>query len=606
MGNSSAADGRLRNADEVVARYEELRSGHRVVLNAVAGRRRAVGQTLLGCVVLIAWFTVKAVHGGPGWPLLFGFAAVAALTVWHLRLQARSSRAERVLEFYKRGLERVRGERTQSGATGEGLSGASHLYERDLNLLGADSVFGLVDTMRTGIGQRGLAEYLLQGVRREESVARQEAVRELSGRTELREQIGVLGASKFQQVEAKFFDAWLDAESPNFSAGWRYALAVTALVLTVGLLLGLTHLVGWNVLLQPLGLGALLQAGIVAYLGARVRPLLEATASLSNHVQMFSDGLAILEKETFVSAKLRAVQAAGREPANAVPELRKLQGQVSLVQQRTKELFYVFSALTAAGTQAGITIAKWKKRNGAAMREWMEAWAEFEALSALANYAYEHPEDCWPELLLDGPARYEATGLGHPLLAGGVRNHVSLGATDGAARFYLISGSNMSGKSTLLRSIGVGAVMAYAGGVVRAESLRLSPMRLGAALALTDSLSEGKSKFLAEVERLARIVEASAEAPVLFLVDEIFSGTNSADRRAAAEAVLKKLLERGAIGALSTHDLALAELATEANRGMNVHMASPDAEDPLGFDYRLKPGVNTSSNALAIIRMMGL
>ena len=416
----------------------------------------------------------------------------------------------------------------------------------------------------------------------------------------------MLGASKFQQVEARIFDAWLDAESPNFSVGWRYALVVTALALTVGLLLGLTHLVGWNVLLQPLGLGAVLQAGIVAYLGARVRPLLEATASLSNHVQMFSDGLAILEKEMFVSAKLREVQAAGREPANAVPELRKLQGQVSLVQQRTKELFYVFSALTAAGTQAGITIAKWKKRNGAAMRGWMEAWAEFEALSALANYAYEHPEDCWPVLLPEGPARYEATGLGHPLLAAGVRNDVSLGAADGAARFYLISGSNMSGKSTLLRSIGVGAVMAYAGGVVRAESLRLSPMRLGAALALTDSLAEGKSKFLAEVERLARIVEASAEAPVLFLVDEIFSGTNSADRRAAAEAVLKKLLERGAIGALSTHDLALAELATEANRGMNVHMASPDAEDPLGFDYRLKPGVNTSSNALAIIRMMGL
>ena len=183
MGNSSAADGRLRNADEVVARYEELRSGHRVVINALAGRRRAVGQTLLGCVVLIAWVTVKAVHGGPGWPLLFGFAAAAALTVWHLRLQARSSRAERVLEFYGRGLERVRGERTQSGATGEGLSGASHLYERDLNLLGVESVFGLLDTMRTGIGQRGLAEYLLQGAGHEESVARQEAVRELSGRT---------------------------------------------------------------------------------------------------------------------------------------------------------------------------------------------------------------------------------------------------------------------------------------------------------------------------------------------------------------------------------------------------------------------------------------
>ena len=164
----------------------------------------------------------------------------------------------------------------------------------------------------------------------------------------------------------------------------------------------------------------------------------------------------------------------------------------------------------------------------------------------------------------------------------------------------------MSGKSTLLRSMGINAVLAYAGAPVRASAMRLTPMRLGAALALTDSLAEGKSKFLAEVERLARIVETSAEGPVLFLVDEIFSGTNSADRRAAAGAVVGKLLERGAIGALSTHDLALTELAGVENRGVNVHMASPDAADPLGFDYKLKPGVNTSSNALAIIRMMGL
>ena len=149
-------------------------------------------------------------------------------------------------------------------------------------------------------------------------------------------------------------------------------------------------------------------------------------------------------------------------------------------------------------------------------------------------------------------------------------------------------------------------MLAYAGAPVRARGLRLTPLRLGASLALTDSLAEGKSKFKAEVERLSKIAAESKSAPVLFLVDEIFSGTNSHDRRTAAEAVLHALLGNGAIGALSTHDLALTELVSEQSRGSNVHMASPDDADPLAFDYVLKPGVNRSSNALAIIRMMGL
>ncbi len=609
MGNSSTGqdeDGRLKSTDEVAARYEALRGERAAELEGLAGRRRLVGQGLLVCVGVIGWLTVRSVHGGPAWPLLVGFAAAIALTVRHLGLQSKTSKVERVVEFYGRGLERVRGCKTQSGATGEWLREEGHLYERDLNLLGDASLFGLLDTVRTGIGQRGLAEYLLQGVPHGESVERQAAVRELANKTALREEIGTLGASKFQQVQARFFDDWLDAQAPEFSPVWRYLLGVTATVLVAGLVLGLTHGVAWGVLLRPVGAVAVVQAAIVYFLHGRVKPLLVATERLSNHVQMFSEGLAVLERQSFLGAKLRAVQAAGREPANAVPELAKLQSQVTLVQQRTKEMFYVFSALLAAGTQMGMTLAAWKRRNGLAMRGWLAAWAEFEALSALANYAFEHPEDAWPELLADGAARFEATRLGHPLLPGCVRNDVSLGVNGGEARFYLISGSNMSGKSTLLRSMGINAVLAYAGAPVRASAMRLTPMRIGAALALTDSLAEGKSKFLAEVERLAKIVEVSAHGPVLFLVDEIFSGTNSADRRAAAGAVLAKLLEHGAIGALSTHDLALTELASPENRGVNVHMASPDAADPLGFDYRLKPGVNTSSNALAIIWMMGL
>ncbi|ADW69799.1 MutS-related protein [Granulicella tundricola] len=607
MQNSSLsphANNRPQTQGEVEAHYIELRKQHQTRQDGFAARKTRIGWALIVCLGIIVALATQAHHQTSPWPLLAAFAVLASLVPVHLGLQTRISRTERLLGLYDRNLARVRSEAWQSGNTGETLHQPGHLYERDLNLLGEDSLFGLLDTVRTGIGQRGLADYLQAPAIHAETLERQQAVKELAAKTELREEIALLGTSKFQQVEARFFDTWLDEEAPVFHPAFRYVLVVTALALVVMLLLGLTHAVAWPVLLPNLALAAVLQAGISMSLRSRVLPLLERVTRLSNHVQMFSDGLAILETQSFQALKLQAIQAAARQPANAVPLLAKLQSQITIVQQRTKEYFFIFSLLLAAGTQAAITIAAWKRANGAAMKSWLAAWAEFEALNALAAYAFEHPEDAWPELLpASAQPTFEAIELGHPLLTACVRNDVSLGD---ATRFFLISGSNMSGKSTLMRSIGINAVLAYAGAPVRAHSMQLTPLTLGASLALTDSLAEGKSKFLAEVERLQKIVQTSAGSPVLFLVDEIFSGTNSVDRQAAAGAVLRSLLVNGAIGALSTHDLALAELANEENCGLNVHMASPDPEDPLGFDYRLKPGVNTSSNALAIIRMMGL
>ena len=345
-------------------------------------------------------------------------------------------------------------------------------------------------------------------------------------------------------------------------------------------------------------------------------------------MRLFAEGLALLDTLTVTAPKLVALQqAAARQPAGAVIELKRLQSLLAIVEQRGHSYFLPLSLLTAAGTQVAISLARWKRLHAPAMQQWLKAWSEFEALNALATFAFEHPADdehyTWPTLLpqnfppersiaqLDAQSKdlqrpsphLEATNLAHPLLPNAIPNNITFTSE---TRFYLISGSNMAGKSTLLRAIGINAVLAYAGAPVRAATFALTPLHLGASLALTDSLAEGRSKFLAEVQRLAAIVHLSATQPVLFLVDEIFSGTNSADRRTAAAAVLHQLLAHNAIGALSTHDLALTELATEQNAGRNVHMASPNPEDPLAFDYTLKPGINTSSNALAIIRLLGL
>jgi len=278
------------------------------------------------------------------------------------------------------------------------------------------------------------------------------------------------------------------------------------------------------------------------------------------------------------------------------------------VEHRAKEYVYPFGLVVCAGTHAAIGLDRWRRTFEAPMRRWLAAWAEFEGLVALGTYAAEHEENVYPELVEGEAPVLDVEGMVHPLLprAMAVANDVVLG---GDVQFLLISGSNMAGKSTLLRALGANVVLGMAGAPVPVGRMRMSALRVGASLALTDSLAEGKSKFLAEVERLRDLLQMARAWPgqTLFLIDEIFSGTNSADRRAAAEAVVRGLVESGAVGALSTHDLALAELAeTEELRGRNVHMASPDESDPLGFDYKLKPGVNRTTNALAIVRLLGL
>lgn len=609
--------------EEVIQRYRERMVEQQELADGLRSRRLRVLQGLAVVVLAIAYLALGPLRaGGRAWPLMVGFAAVAGLIWYVVRIAPKLVRQQRLLVFYERSLQRVDGRERQSGRTGieagQVLRAPGHLYERDLDLLGPDSLFGLLCTVRTGPGERGLARFLLDPATHIETLLRQEAVQELLPQAELRERISLLGDSSFQQISASFFDEWLEEPAPSFSPAYRVVLVVTALV-AVGLLLaGLTHVRTWGVLLPNLLADLALQGIICLPLRKRVLPLLQSGSKLQGHVKLLSEGLALLQAQTFTSPKLVELQRMAREPAGAVKMLAKLEAQLAIVEQRPKEYFLLFSLLLAAGTQAAISIARWKSKHAGAMKVWLAAWSEFEALNAVATYAFEHPEDAWPELLReDEGAAFQATGLGHPLLAGAVTNDISLGVAQDlgleqatrelrAASFYLISGSNMAGKSTLLRSIGINAVLAYAGAPVRAKAMRLSPLRLGASLALTDSLAEGKSKFMAEVQRLSAIVREAKEMPVLFLVDEIFSGTNSLDRKTAAGAVLDSLLRHGAIGALSTHDLALTELATHVNGGVNVHMASPDVEDPLAFDYKLKAGVNTSSNALAIIRMMGL
>jgi DNA mismatch repair ATPase MutS len=278
---------------------------------------------------------------------------------------------------------------------------------------------------------------------------------------------------------------------------------------------------------------------------------------------------------------------------------------MELLDSRENWLMRIVGPPLLYATQIAFALEAWRASSGPHVRRWIEAAGEFEALSALAGYAYEHPQDPFPEIST-AEACYDAEGLGHPLLPAArcIRNDLRLGGDLGV---LVVSGSNMSGKSTLLRSVGVSAVMAMAGAPVRASRLRISPLSVGASIRSTDSLQDGTSRFYAEITRLRKLVGLAAAGPLLFLIDELLNGTNSHDRQIGAEAVVRGLVNRGAIGLVTTHDLALTQIAiTLEPHAANVHFEDHLEAGKITFDYIMRPGVVTKSNALELMRSVGL
>jgi DNA mismatch repair ATPase MutS len=539
----------------------------------------------------------------PLWLPALPIPIAAASTLHYRRLGLAGSRMRRLQRFYHRASQRVKGIWAGEGFTGDEFENANHVYARDLGIFGQGSLFELLCIARTAIGRRGLANYLLEAPALDETLARQEAVRELRDRTGLREEVALLGEFEFSESKWETFTEWLNSPPVPFSRPLSVAVAITS-ALVLGIVLATAAgLLPWNhaaIWILPL---VLFHSAAGFICRDRVKRMMESLRSASVEIRVLREGLQLLEVQRFQSAKLSRITARVQNSSKSVCNPERLLGALHL---RNKDWFYQAALLLIATTQLCMAIERWRTRHGSELRDWLQAWSEFEALNALANYAHENPDSAFPEFS-NVTARLEAVALGHPLLPNVtcVRNNVRLNS---ATRFYIVSGSNMSGKSSLLRAIGLNAVLAFAGAPVRATALQLSQLSVCASMAVVDSLLNGKSKFLAEVDRVRQTIQlAGSGKAVLFLIDEIFSGTNSRDRRVAAEAVVRTLLDRGAIGALSTHDMSLTAIAdAEGLCGANVHMCAKDGNDPMDFDYCLKPGVTTETNALAIARMAGV
>ncbi|HYD50192.1 MAG TPA: mismatch repair protein, partial [Terriglobales bacterium] len=476
----------------------------------------------------------------------------------------------------------------------------AHPYTADIDIFGAASLFQFLSTARTRVGEETLASWLLAAAPAPVIRQRQQAVAELAGKLDLREDLAVVSAAVALHPEK--LRAW-SAETGLGSARAPRVAAATLVLVNLGAMIAATS--GGPVGLPLLTL--LLQIGFAWYWRSRVHRICADAERALRDLGVLSLLLGRLERETFTGDALRSLRfkldSEGLPPSRRIHQLSR---RVELLDARRNELFAPFGALLMWTTQAALAIEAWRRHHGPAIREWLDVIGEIEALTAFAAYSFEHPEDAFPEIV-EGEGHLAAVALGHPLIADGrnVRNDLRL---DAEQRLLIVSGSNMSGKSTLLRAVGVNVVLALAGAPVRAKQLRLSPLGLGASIRVMDSLETGTSRFYAEIKRLRQLVELSGGArPLLFLLDEVLSGTNSHDRRAGAEAVARSLIARGSLGLLTTHDLALAKLADNPElHAINVHFEDTLDRGEMSFDYHLRPGVVQKSNALELMRAVGL
>jgi hypothetical protein len=598
----------MSNSDGPRAEYSRRAEAKRAEVAALTRTDERIGSgRLLLAMAAIAGFIVASTYSlGIALPIIPAVAFVI-LVVLHERLRNRRRRVERALAYYEFCLARMDDKWAGAGNPGTGYLQHDHPFAADLDLFGQGSLFELLCAARTRTGEETLASWLLRPASTSEVTARQAAVKELTPHLDLREDLAALGAEIRESVRPEQLTAWGTARR-RLQGGALRAIALmlsTAVLVTLGLWI-FTEVGRWPFLIAVICVLAFWQ-----FVSKRVKAVNAEINKWLSELQILARVLKRIEAEKFTGPRLMQLQSMLKDDATpASARIAELVQRVRLLDAQYNQFFALPAFLLLWSVHLAFVFENWREKSGGLVGKWLSATGEIEALCSLAIYAYEHPGNIYPELT-DGALLYEGEALGHPLLpqASCVRNDLRL---DDKLRVLIISGSNMSGKSTLLRTVGTNAVLALAGAPVVAKKLRLCPVALGATLRIQDSLQAGTSRFYAEIARLRQLVDiagngSSGRLPLLFLLDEILHGTNSHDRRIGARMVIRGLLDKGAIGLVTTHDLALAETVDAlSERSMNVHFQDELKDGRMTFDYQMRPGIVQKSNALELMRTLGL
>jgi MutS domain V len=586
---------------EYARRVAEL-SARRFVLQS---RERLAGYSQLALAAFcLGWILFRLRHFSKiDLLLLIPIAAFVVLAVVHDQLIRAVAGCSRCIRFYEQGLARLDGSWHGKGVAGERFLEPSHPYARDLDLFGRASLFELLCIARTRAGEETLARWMLAPAAPEKVRERQAAAVELSERLSFRERLATLGEDLTLGVRPKELVTWGEA-APLFPSG---IIRVVLPVLAAAWIFSLIAWQVWGASELVVMAATVINLGLSYRFRARLGEAAHAAEEAGRDLNLLSQVLTAFGRENFASSKLLELQKQLKQ-GNVLPSkaVAQLNWRVEYLESAHNLFVRIFDPVVFYRLQFVLAAESWRRRFGPSLRGWLDTVGELEALAALGGYAYEHPADVFPEFVETAPC-FEAQGLAHPLLPRdrAVANDLRLGSD---LQLIMVSGPNMAGKSTFLRGIGVNAVLAQCGAPVRAASLKLSPLQVTASICVLDSLEGGISRFYAEIRRLKQIMDLTNGAvPVLFLLDELLSGTNSHDRLIGTRSFVTKLVERGAVGLVSTHDLALTAIPQEIGaRATNGHFKDHIKDGQLFFDYKLYPGIVQTSNALVLMRSIGL
>lgn len=558
---------------------------------------------LLAFVVLclVGWLWWQQ-HGNV-WPFAFLASVVVFLVL--MRLQQSARRRHRFFQNIARINEdemlRLDYQFT-SEDTGSVFQNSLHFYTADLDIFGKHSLFRLLNRTQTAEGSARLAQWLSEPAPLETILERQEALSECRGNHEWRENwqaTALLNKKATQQIGALL--VWLSSPmEAGLVAGlrWKWWAVLTAALLA-GWAAGV--LPGW-----PLGFSLIAHILILRRYTGYIKQLVDQTLDVGATLVAYADLMGLAKDAPFKSTWWAQQLRAAREAEVA---FRELGGWFSRLDFRANAYFALFIGIPALWDLICLDgLEKWKKTYKDQLPEWLNSLANIEAMNSLAGHAFANPDQVLPEVHWGNSLAISCKALGHPLIPAGKRvcNDFDL---SGTGQTVLITGSNMSGKSTFLRTIGINLVMAQTGGVVAAGSMSCSLMQVFTSMRTQDSLEENTSSFYAELKRLKQLIElaeSGKETPVFYLLDEILKGTNSADRHRGAAALIRQLHPLNATGIVSTHDLELGLWGDRQDFVQNFNFSSDLSEGKITFDYTLNRGTCSSFNASELMRMMGI
>jgi energy-coupling factor transporter ATP-binding protein EcfA2 len=570
--------------------------------------------------LVLAGSTIALVAGEQ--PALMGALAVVALTLfvtfvaWHGRVLAREDAANRAAAVNGDAVLRASGRFRELADDGQRFQAAlEHPYADDLDLFGRGSLYQRVSVAHTRFGEEALCRFLSDPATPEVIARRQEALRALAPALDLRQRFEALSFA-VTSGDRRDKDKKRSVPDPARLIEWvesRDGVSSDAIAAWGARIVPLVALAGFVLWTRGSPPFVMLAALLVHFYllfraSAACSRAFNACSSTEGAFRSYGPMFRLVEELDLDAELLRELKArlsaSGSPPSASMARLERVLGWFEL---RHNGLVYPFvNLVTLWDIHCTLALERWRESVRGAIDGWFRVLGELEALSSLAGLAHDEADFSFPDVRADGP-HFLAEALAHPLIESEQRvtNDVAL-ETKGTA--LLVTGSNMSGKSTLLRAMGVAAVLAYAGGPVCARRLRIAPMTVRTSVRVTDSLERGVSHFLAEVKKLSAVLEAGRGAvPVFFLLDEILHGTNSRERQIGARWLLAELLKHGAVGAVSTHDEELCRLTPELmSRVRLVHFRETVTDGKMTFDYRLREGPVQAGNALRVMQLAGL